>query len=372
MAEGQIGAGVGMETFGYAAGIGTSSRVVGEHTVGVLVLANFGLTEHFVLCGQPVGRALARETASSGEGSCLCLVATDAPLLPHQLRRLARRPFVGPGAHGLVRLPRLGRDRLRLDDREPAPARRRRTSSRCGCCATTRSACSSPRAPRPPRRPSSTRSAPGASCAGTTAASLPRFPAERFAARVTRGPAARRYARAMRIAVIGGAGGMGRITTADAAASDGVERVLLVDRDEERAAEVAAAHENVEVRRAGRERGGHARGAGRRRRGRQRRLAPAQPAGHAGLPRGRRALHRPRRPLLLRDRAVRARRGLPRGRALGRDLDGRGARHHQHARGGGRRRARDGRVDRGARRRRRRAGRTTRTSPTCPPTPPTR
>jgi lysine 6-dehydrogenase len=52
----------------------------------------------------------------------------------------------------------------------------------------------------------------------------------------------------MRIAVIGGAGGMGRVTTADAATSDGVERVILVDRDEERAAEVAAPHENVEVR----------------------------------------------------------------------------------------------------------------------------
>jgi saccharopine dehydrogenase (NAD+, L-lysine-forming) len=52
----------------------------------------------------------------------------------------------------------------------------------------------------------------------------------------------------MRIAVIGGAGGMGSITTADAAQSDGVERVILVDRDGERAAEIAAAHGNVEVR----------------------------------------------------------------------------------------------------------------------------
>ena len=52
----------------------------------------------------------------------------------------------------------------------------------------------------------------------------------------------------MRIAVIGGAGGMGRVTTADAAASEGVERVLLIDRDEARAAELAAAHDNVEAR----------------------------------------------------------------------------------------------------------------------------
>jgi D-aminopeptidase len=92
-----------METFGYAAGIGTASRLVGDHVLGVLVLANFGLTERFALCGRPVGRELAGEAASSGEGSCVCLVATDAPLLPHQLRRLARRTFLGlarTGSHG--------------------------------------------------------------------------------------------------------------------------------------------------------------------------------------------------------------------------------------------------------------------------------
>jgi D-aminopeptidase len=135
--EGQIGAGVGMESFGYAAGIGTSSRVVGEHTVGVLVLANYGRTERFQLVGDAVGRELAREGSSSGEGSCLCLVATDAPLLPHQLRRLARRPFLGLartgsyGSHGSGEiavawttanlLPRDGADELELlmlrDDR---------------------------------------------------------------------------------------------------------------------------------------------------------------------------------------------------------------------------------------------------------------
>jgi D-aminopeptidase len=104
--EGQVGAGVGMETFGFAAGIGTASRIVDGHVVGVLVLANYGLTERLVLCGEPVGRTLAGEAASSGEGSCACLVATDAPLLPHQLRRLARRSFVGLartgsyGSHG--------------------------------------------------------------------------------------------------------------------------------------------------------------------------------------------------------------------------------------------------------------------------------
>jgi D-aminopeptidase len=100
LGEGQVGAGVGMETFGYAGGIGTASRLVGDHTLGVLVLSNFGITERFVLCGRHVGRELAQETSSSGEGSCICLVATDAPLLPHQLRRLARRPFLGLASTG--------------------------------------------------------------------------------------------------------------------------------------------------------------------------------------------------------------------------------------------------------------------------------
>ena len=75
--------------------------------------------------------------------------------------------------------------------------------------------------------------------------------------------------------------------------------------------EIAAAHANVEVRAPRRDGADTARRPRRRRRGRQRRLAPAQPARHAGLPRGRGALHRSRRPLLLRDRAVRARRGVP-------------------------------------------------------------
>ena len=137
---------------GSPAGIGTSSRVAGGYTVGVLLLANFGLTERFVLCGRPVGAELAGEAASSGEGSCLCLVATDAPLLPHQLKRLARRPFVGlartgsHGSHGSGEiafawttanlLPRDGGDELRSD----------------ACCATIRSAASSRPVRRRPRR----------------------------------------------------------------------------------------------------------------------------------------------------------------------------------------------------------------------------
>jgi D-aminopeptidase len=93
--EGQVGAGIGMSGFGWAGGIGTASRRAGEHTVGVLLLVNFGDPERLCVDGVPVGRMLARDGAPPVEGSCFCLVATDAPLLPNQLERLARRPFLG-------------------------------------------------------------------------------------------------------------------------------------------------------------------------------------------------------------------------------------------------------------------------------------
>jgi len=95
VAEGQVGAGIGMSCFGWAGGIGTASRRAGEHTVGVLLLVNFGEAERLTVDGHPVGRRIARDDAPLVEGSCFCLVATDAPLLPSQLARLARRPFLG-------------------------------------------------------------------------------------------------------------------------------------------------------------------------------------------------------------------------------------------------------------------------------------
>lgn len=94
VAEGQVGAGVGMNCFDWAGGIGTSSRRVGAWTVGVLLLVNFGDAEELRVAGEPVGRTRIPPTRGS-EGSCVCVVATDAPLLGAQLERLARRAFLG-------------------------------------------------------------------------------------------------------------------------------------------------------------------------------------------------------------------------------------------------------------------------------------
>jgi len=94
--EGAVGAGLGMQCFDFKGGIGTASRVVSGFTVGVLVLTNHGSRHELLLAGVPVGRAITdlmpREHT---EGSCVVVVATDAPLLPHQLRRLAVRAGLG-------------------------------------------------------------------------------------------------------------------------------------------------------------------------------------------------------------------------------------------------------------------------------------
>ncbi|MEO9175521.1 MAG: P1 family peptidase [Gaiellales bacterium] len=97
VAEGQIGAGVGMSCFDVAAGIGTASRIAGASTVGVLVLANFGTGDgaRLTVAGHAVGDLLPPVDGKGSEGSCVCVVATDAPLLPSQLERLARRSFLG-------------------------------------------------------------------------------------------------------------------------------------------------------------------------------------------------------------------------------------------------------------------------------------
>ena len=106
--EGSIGAGTGTMCFGFKGGIGTSSRVTpeksGGYTVGVLVQTNFG--GDLTINGAPVGRELAK-TFSEGEaerrkedGSCMIVVATDAPLSPHNLQRLAKRAIIGLGRTG--------------------------------------------------------------------------------------------------------------------------------------------------------------------------------------------------------------------------------------------------------------------------------
>src|SRR5215469_4690826 len=76
--EGAVGAGAGTVAFGYKGGIGTASRKAGAYTVGVLVQSNFGGS--LQIGGAPVGRELAAGGPNSGDGSCMMIVATDAPV----------------------------------------------------------------------------------------------------------------------------------------------------------------------------------------------------------------------------------------------------------------------------------------------------
>jgi D-aminopeptidase len=98
--EGCVGAGVGMQAFDFKGGIGTSSRVLpaasGGYTVGVLVMTNHGDREVLLIDGVRVGQQITDLMPEEHtEGSCIVLVATDAPLLPHQLRRVAQRAGLG-------------------------------------------------------------------------------------------------------------------------------------------------------------------------------------------------------------------------------------------------------------------------------------
>ena len=109
--EGNVGGGTGMRCLGFKCGVGTSSRVTqaaSVYTVGVLVQANFGGGRQLTVAGVPVGREIfgdrrARLTAppsGSDRVSIIIVVATDAPLLPHQLKRIARRASLGVARTG--------------------------------------------------------------------------------------------------------------------------------------------------------------------------------------------------------------------------------------------------------------------------------
>jgi D-aminopeptidase len=106
VAEGAVGAGTGMMTKGYKAGIGTSSRIAPslDAAVGVLVLSNFDPPPGLVMDGVPVGDLLGEPTATrrSKAGSCIAVVAVDAPLSSHQLERVARRAGLGLARCGSV------------------------------------------------------------------------------------------------------------------------------------------------------------------------------------------------------------------------------------------------------------------------------
>jgi len=91
--EGAVGAGTGTVAFGWKGGIGTASRKAGPYTVGALVQTNFGGT--LVMNGAPVGRELRPRAPNSGDGSCVMLIATDAPVDARNLRRMAARTMFG-------------------------------------------------------------------------------------------------------------------------------------------------------------------------------------------------------------------------------------------------------------------------------------
>jgi D-aminopeptidase len=117
LAEGSVGGGTGMMSHAFKGGTGTSSRVLdarfGGYTVGVLVQANYGARQLFSVAGAPVGKEIKDLTPAPGKqsvgmvskmeeggGSIIVVVATDAPLLPHQLKRLVKRVSLGIGNVG--------------------------------------------------------------------------------------------------------------------------------------------------------------------------------------------------------------------------------------------------------------------------------
>ena len=100
--EGGAGGGTGMVCYGFKGGIGTASRRSGDYTVGVLVQCTCGRRDQLTIAGVPVGRELGNRPVAKGQpgvhedpGSIIIVVATDAPLLTHQLKRLTRRATMG-------------------------------------------------------------------------------------------------------------------------------------------------------------------------------------------------------------------------------------------------------------------------------------
>src|ERR1700678_350203 len=103
--EGNVGGGTGMICNEYKGGIGTSSRVLdakaGGYTVGVLVQCNYGRRNQLRIAGVPVGKEIPEHPAYGEDvGSIIIVIATDAPLIPNQLKRLARKASLGLGRDG--------------------------------------------------------------------------------------------------------------------------------------------------------------------------------------------------------------------------------------------------------------------------------
>jgi D-aminopeptidase len=105
IAEGNVGGGTGMIAYEFKGGTGTASqrlRLGGkDYVVGALVQANHGLRDWFTVLGAPVGRELRRDLLRAREqGSIIVVIATDIPMLPHQLERVAQRGSIGIGRNG--------------------------------------------------------------------------------------------------------------------------------------------------------------------------------------------------------------------------------------------------------------------------------
>ncbi len=108
VAEGNVGGGTGMVVHQFKGGIGTASRKLdadaGGYTVGVLVQANYGGRSGLTIAGVPVGREITelipKQTTPADTGSIIVCIATDAPLLPHQLKRVVKRAALGLARNG--------------------------------------------------------------------------------------------------------------------------------------------------------------------------------------------------------------------------------------------------------------------------------
>jgi L-aminopeptidase/D-esterase-like protein len=138
IAEGNVGGGTGMILHGWKGGTGTASRVLsteqGGYTVGVLVQGNYGDRAGLRIAGVPLGSEITEPVMARGNpdgaarvadrGSIIVVVATDAPLLPHQLRRLAKRPVLALGRMGSLGGDFSGDIFLAFSTQSPKPSAR--------------------------------------------------------------------------------------------------------------------------------------------------------------------------------------------------------------------------------------------------------
>lgn len=128
VAEGSVGGGTGMIAYGFKGGTGTASRRIavggGEFTVAALVQANHGQRDWLSIGGLPVGKLLQQTDPDLSErGSIIVVIATDVPLAPHQLQKLARRGAIGIGRNGTVGGSNSGDIFLAFSTANPQPMR---------------------------------------------------------------------------------------------------------------------------------------------------------------------------------------------------------------------------------------------------------